>query len=352
MDYKSLFSASGADAILITDPVNMRYVSGFKGGEGIVYISPSRSVLITDSRYTEAASKESSFELIEEGYTAKRENIISECINADGAKNIGYEDVSMRCSEFNKFKDALPQVEKWTPLGSKVSDLRRIKTPEEIENMRAAAHIADEALANLLEILKPGMTEKQIAAELEYRMRVRGAMGTSFDTIIASGVNSSLPHAVPSDKIVEKGDFITMDFGCLVDGYCSDMTRTIVLGKADEKQKEIYNTVLSANLAALEVIKAGVTGRYVDSVARDLITAAGYGKNFGHGLGHSVGLEIHENPRFSPSDGSVIEAGVIMTDEPGIYLPGWGGVRIEDMLVVTEDGYDMLSHSPKELIEL
>ena len=200
--------------------------------------------------------------------------------------------------------------------------------------------------------MKPGMTELEAAAELEYLMKQEGAEDLSFNTIVASGLNSSMPHAIPGTKQFEKGDFITFDFGCKYKGYCSDMTRTVVLGKASDKQKEIYNVVLKAQLAGLDALKAGKSGASVDKVARDIIADAGYGEYFGHGLGHSVGLFIHENPRLSPSDDTILKENMIETVEPGIYVPGLGGVRIEDMVVVTKEGHINLAHSPKELIEL
>lgn len=342
----------GADAVLITDPMNMRYFSGFKGGEGAVYLSKNRQVLITDSRYTEAASKESDFELIEEGGGRKRYQILETLLKEDGAESVAYEDLSMRCSELFDFQEKLPHIKEWVRLGDKADACRMIKTQEEIEKMAKAASIADEALEKLLGELEIGMTEKECTARLEYLMKKLGADGTSFDTIFASGIHSSMPHAVPTDKKLEKGDFVTIDFGCKVDGYCSDMTRTVVMGKANARQREIYYTVLEANEKALDALKAGVIGKDIDAIARKVIADAGYSEYFGHGLGHSVGLYIHEEPRLSPAENRAIEAGMIETVEPGIYIPGWGGVRIEDMVVVTETGFEFLCHAPKALIEL
>ena len=341
-----------ADAVLITDPYHMRYVSGFRGGEGILYISRGQKILITDSRYTEAASKESNFTVLEENREHDRYCLLSAALAQDGAESIGYEDRSLRCSEFARLQEKLPQVKIWIPAGDQVERLRRIKRPEEIACIEQAEHIGDLAFEEILNLLRPGMTELEAAAELEYRMKKHGASGLSFDTIMASGMNSSMPHAIPGNKKLEAGDFITMDFGCIYEGYCSDMTRTVVLGKADEKQKEIYRIVLEAQTAALEAIRPGLTGREVDAVARNIIAKAGYGACFGHSLGHSVGLQIHEEPRLSPSGKDLLEPGMIETIEPGIYVPGFGGVRIEDLVVITEDGCRNLTKSPKELIEL
>ena len=352
MDYEKIVRESGADALLITDPYNMRYLSGFRGGEGIIYLSENRQVLITDSRYTEAAGQETKFQVLEENRDHPRMTLLSQCLEEEGAKRVAYEDQALRCCEFHRMQEKLPLVGEWLPLGGSIDRLRRIKTPQEQEYLARAEAIGDAAFAELLKILRPGMTELEAAAELEYQMKKQGASGFSFDTIMASGKNSSMPHAVPSAKKLEAGDFVTMDFGCLYEGYCSDMTRTIVLGKANEKQKEIYRIVLKAQEAALAVIKAGLKGQEVDKAARDIIQKAGYGPYFGHGLGHSVGMFIHEEPRLSPSDPTILEAGMSETVEPGIYVPGFGGVRIEDLVIVTETGCRNLTSSPKELIEL
>lgn len=351
---KGILEELNLDAVLITDPYNMRHISGFRGGEGVLYISAAQKVLVTDSRYTEQAEKESDFTVVEENREHKREQILKESMEKEQKGDVfamGYEDGSLLCSQFDKLKAALP-VRKWQPLGERIDSLRIIKTEEELKYLAKAEEIGDRAFAKLLPLLKPGMTELEAAAELEYLMKKEGAEDLSFNTIVASGLNSSMPHAIPGEKKLEEGDFVTFDFGCKYKGYCSDMTRTVVLGKANEKQKEIYHIVLKAQLAALDVLKAGMSGSSVDKVARDIITEAGYGEYFGHGLGHSVGLFIHENPRLSPSDDTILQPGTIETVEPGIYVPGFGGVRIEDMVVVTEEGCVNFSHSPKELIEI
>ncbi len=352
MGIERILSKLEMEAILITDPYNMRYISGFRGGEGILYISDKRKVLLTDSRYTEAAGRESDFQVLEYGRQKKHTDILRELMEQEQITRLGYEDEAMLCKTFQQYRNAFPMIREWIPAGGEVKKLRQIKTEEEIRFLRQAEAIGDQAFSKILDIIKPGMTEREIQAELEYQMMKAGADGTSFDTIVASGLHSSMPHAIPTDKKTEKGDFITMDFGCRYQGYCSDMTRTIVLGKASEQQKEIYRIVLEANLAAEAFVHAGMVCREVDKIARDIIADAGYGAYFGHGLGHSVGLEIHESPACNTQDKTVLEPNMIMTIEPGIYIPGFGGVRIEDMIVITKEGIEILSHSPKKLLEL
>lgn len=352
MGIDSVLEEFKLDALLITDPYNMRYISGFRGGEGTLYISRNNKVLITDSRYTEAAGKESDFTVIESNRNHKTTDILLKLLQEENGVILGYEDEAMLCKTFRTYQKELPVVKEWVPVGGAVTKLRQIKTEEEIGYLRQAEAIGDIAFSKILDIIRPGMTELEIQAELEYQLMKAGASGTSFDTIVASGIHSSMPHAIPTDKKVEMGDFITMDFGCRYMGYCSDMTRTIVLGKANDKQKKIYQLVLKANCITESFLHAGMICREVDKIARDIITNAGYGRYFGHGLGHSVGLEIHESPACNTSDTTVLQPNMIMTIEPGVYLPGFGGVRIEDMVVITRGGYENLSHSTKELIEL
>lgn len=269
---QELIKKEGLVGMIITDPYNMRHISGFRGGEGALYISATQQVLITDSRYTEQAEKESDFTIVQEHRGHTREQIFAECLEKEeGTLAIGYEDQSLLCSQFDKMKKALP-VKEWVPMGGKVDALRRIKTAEEIEYLAQAEHIGDIAFSRILDFLKPGVSELEVAAELEYQMKKAGAEDLGFNTIIASGLNSSMPHAIPGRKKLEAGDFVTMDFGCKYEGYCSDMTRTVVIGKANDKQKEIYNVVLEAQLAGLAAVKAGKTGKEVDKAARDIIT--------------------------------------------------------------------------------
>ncbi len=346
------------DAILITDPYTLRYYTGFKGGEGVAIVTEDKYVLITDSRYTEAASMESEFEVEEFGVSRPKKDIITSVLKDKNVLAIGFEDDSISYNDYKYFEGILSGDEfsygevQLKPLKGQLLQPRRVKTAEEIGFLRQAEHIGDLAFTDMLGVLKVGMTELEVAAELEYRMKRHGAEGFSFDTIAASGVHSSMPHAIPTDKKIEEGDFLTLDFGCLYQGYCSDMTRTVCFGRASEEQKKIYNIVLEAQLAVLDAVKPGLVCKDVDAIARGFIKDAGYGDYFGHGLGHSVGMYIHESPAFNTRDESVLEAGMVISDEPGIYLPGKFGVRIEDMIVITEDGYENLAHSPKELIEI
>lgn len=344
---KSILDSEKIDAMLITDEYNMRYLSGAEY-EGLFFGLKDRGFILTDSRYTEVATKQSrGFEVIElkTSYT----DIIKEFINKFNIKTIGFEDKNMTYSVYKNYSSLGAE---FRELGDNVDRLRVIKSEQELEYLKMAESIGDKAFDYILGIIKPGMTEIEIAIELENAMKRNGAEKTSFDSIVASGINGSMPHAVPGRKKVEIGELITMDFGCKYNGYCSDMTRTIMLGKANDKQKEIYNVVLEAQLAALDALHAGVIGCEVDKVARDIIAKAGYGNYFGHGLGHSVGLFIHEFPSLSPKSNTPIEENVIVTVEPGIYIPNFGGVRIEDMVVVTKDGHINFAKSRKELIEL
>ena len=341
-----------ADALVVSDGYNMRYLSGFRGATGYLYLSGKRRVLMTDARYTTMAREEApDFEITElvPGETYGR--ILDRLMEEDGVKKAAYEDAHMLVQTYRKLQTAC-RGRLTVPLGERLDLLRCVKTPEELERLADAEAIGDRAFSHMLDVLKPGMTELEAAAELEYFMKTNGAENLSFETIVASGANSAMPHAMPSGKKMEAGDFVTMDFGCVCGGYCSDMTRTVVLGKASAKQKEVYNVVLEAQLAALDKIKSGVRCCDVDKAARDRISSAGYGSFFGHGLGHGVGLYIHEEPRLSRLCDTVLQPNMVQTVEPGIYLPGFGGVRIEDMVAVTEDGYRNLTHSEKKLMEL
>lgn len=352
MKFDAILDELKVDAILVTDGYNLRYFSKFRGGEGTLVITRNTKTLIVDSRYTEAAKEESDFRVVEFNRENPRLNIINDIIALENIKVMGFEDRSMLVSDYSEYLENLKGLEEFVPVKDALLKERSIKTEEELSYLKKAEEIGDMAFSDILGIIKPGMTELEIACELEYSMKRHGAGGFSFDTIVASGIHSSMPHAIPSEKKIENGDFITMDFGCLYNGYCSDMTRTVVCGKASNEQKEIYNIVLKANEMAEEAIRPGMMCKEADKIARDYIESKGYGKYFGHGLGHSVGLFIHESPALNMRDETILKPGMIETVEPGIYLPGKCGVRIEDMGVITENGYVRYSNSPKELIEL
>lgn len=339
------------DAVIISDKLNIRYLSNFTGSSGYLYVSKRKKILLTDFRYLEQASKQcSEFEIIDffkKGLIETLNDIIKE----DNAHSIGFEDSKITYKEFVNFEDGLKNVE-FVELNDLVEEIRMVKDKEELENIKMAAEIGDKAFKHILDFIKPNMTEWEVALEIEYFMRKNGAVKLSFDTIVASGLRSSLPHAEPTNKKIVSGDLVTFDFGCIYNGYCSDMTRTIIMGKANDKQKEIYNTVLTASDRALESIRAGLKGCEVDKIARDVIDNAGYKEYFGHGLGHSLGLFIHESPRLSPKDDTILKENMVMTVEPGIYIPNVGGVRIEDLVCITKEGHINFVTSPKELIEL
>lgn len=348
---QSILKDLSMDAVLISNGNNMRYLSGFAGETGYLYISDKRHAVITDFRYTYQAEAEAKgYEIITIGNNGYEE-AINDILRTEQIKRLGFEADDILYSKYRSLKEKL-NIEELIPLDDEITRLRRIKTPKELEYIKRAEAIGDEVFSQILSFIKPGMTELEIAARIEYLLKVNGGQRTSFPAIVASGINSSMPHAVPTQKKIEVGDFLTMDFGCVYEGYCSDMTRTIVIGKASEKQKEIYQLVLNAQLAALDVIKPGMKGKEVDQVARDIIYQAGYEGCFGHGLGHSVGLFIHENPRLSILEEEVLLPGMIETVEPGIYVRGFGGVRIEDLVAVTENGCENFTNSEKKLIEL
>lgn len=335
------------DAVLITSPHNLRYFSGFSGGEGAILLQKNEQFLFTDFRYTEQAEKEAkNFEIIRwNGYVD-----LCGFIRGRKIKNIAFEDLFMTVEEYKHLTEMTGI--NFTGKSCEIEKKRMVKTPFEIEKIRRAEEIGDLAFSRVLKYIKEGVSERDIASEIEYFMRKNGADKTSFDTIAVSGKKTSMPHGVTGDKKIEYGDFITLDFGCVFEGYCSDMTRTVVLGEASEKQKEIYDTVYKAQLAGLDAIKRGESGKNADKASRDIIKEAGYGEFFGHSLGHGVGLLIHELPNLSPKSNIILEDNMVVSCEPGIYIPGFGGVRIEDLVVVSGEKCTVLSKSEKKLTEI
>lgn len=343
---QALLKKINIDCLIVSDFRNIRYLSGFSGSSGTLLVLEDRIILLTDFRYVEQAEQETvDCEIIKYSNSLydNIKNIIEEYTV------IGFEESYTTVEDFENMKEKIVN-KTWMPV--KLDKLRMIKDEQEIGYIEKAVEIADKAFSQLLPKLHIGMTELEAAALLEFELRKNGAEGTSFSTIVASGQRSSLPHGHPTDKKLTKGDFVTFDFGALYNGYCSDITRTVVMGKADNKQKEIYQIVLSAQMAAIEGLKKDITGKQGDAYARDIIMKAGYGENFGHSTGHSLGLAIHEEPRLAPSCDVVLRPGMVVTIEPGIYLPNWGGVRIEDVAVVTDGAAKVLTKSDKDLLEL
>jgi Xaa-Pro aminopeptidase len=340
----------GLDAMLITSEPGEFYAVGFRG-EGVVLVTAQESWYYTDSRYIEAAQAQ--VELAHVSLPEKGKNYrqtAEELIQAHGWKTLGFEEDYMTVSAHGLWTKELSA--RLEPASQLLAELRSRKDQEEIAAMTAAQRIAEQALEKTLAMVKPGVTEKEIAAYLEYQMLCLGAEKKSFDTIVASGPNGSKPHAVPSERAVQQGEFVTIDFGCKVNGYCSDTTRTVAVGEPTDEMRKVYDLVLQAQLAGIAAAKGGVIGKEVDAAARKVIQDAGYGDYFGHGFGHSLGIEIHEAPNFASSNDKPMPVGAVASAEPGIYLPGKFGVRIEDVVILTEDGCVDLTQAPKELIIL
>ncbi len=337
-------------AALITGDISRRYVSGFSSSAGLVFVTKEKSYLIIDGRYFEKAEQQAKgCEVIL--LTDLRKQIYA-IIEEHGIAVVSIESKAMTVSELEDYKKLFNAliVDSSSWLSATLERMRIIKTEEEILKIEAAQRIAEAAFSKLITSIRVGMTEKQVASVLNFYMMDLGADGISFDTIAASGVNSACPHAVPTDKKLENGEFLTLDFGAVVDGYHSDMTRTVVIGKPDEEMKNMYNAVWGANTDALKAVRADITGKLLDNVARSTLDAWGYEKYFTHGLGHGVGLEIHEAPNVSPKSPFTLREGMVITIEPGAYIPHKYGVRIEDMVVVTSDGCLNLTKTPKTLI--
>ena len=340
-----------ADAIVLTEPLSQYYICGFRYTDGYVLVTAKSAHLITDFRYVEAAQKlaPEGFEIVTPARGDGMVKYMREVLEREGAKTVAFEEDRITYAEHEKLANALGVT--LVPSRGAVETMRRIKDKGEVDKMRAAQKITDDAFTHILGVITPEMTEIEVATELEYFMRKHGAEDKSFDTICVSGSASSLPHGVPRNVKLERG-FLTMDFGCIIDGYHSDMTRTVCLGKADDEMKRLYATVLKAQLAAMEGAKVGMKCAAIDAIARDIIEDAGYHGAFGHSLGHSVGLEIHEAPNFAPRSSDFFENGHVMTVEPGIYLAGKYGCRIEDMIYAEDGKVISLTASDKQLIEL
>jgi Xaa-Pro aminopeptidase len=342
----------GIDALLVSRGPNVRYLTGFTGSAGVVLVGPDDTVLITDGRYAQQSREQ----LASAGVDARIEIAPTQAARraaleqqAAGWARLGLEAHGVTWAEQRSYDEWLAPTE-LVPTEHLVEGLRAVKEPEEVARIHAACAIADDALGAVLPRLAEGVTERGFALALELAMRERGASGTSFETIVASGPNGAMPHARPTDRVVERHELVVVDFGCVVDGYCSDMTRTMSVGDPGDRAREVWDVVAASQVAGRDAVRAGVACRDVDRASRAVIEAAGWADAFAHGTGHGVGLEIHEAPRVASSASGTLEPGHVVTVEPGVYLPGVGGVRIEDTVVVTDDGAEALTAFPKQLV--
>lgn len=346
---RALMTEDMIDGYLVTSPANLRYLTNFTGTAGVAFITQEQAYFITDFRYMEQANNQT------QGLTILQHqgDIVGEIIRLVESQQIsvfGFEDAFLTVAEYSVFEEVIDA--ELAPASGLIESLREQKDDAEIAIIEKACAIADEGFQHVLKMIRPGMTEIEVANQLDFFMRSLGASGTSFETIVASGARSALPHGVASEKVIEKGDMVTLDFGCVYQGYVSDITRTFAIGDPGQELKDIYQIVLGAQQKVIDAAKAGVTGAQLDAIARDFITQAGYGEAFGHSTGHGIGMEIHEGPNISRSNEAELMIGNVITDEPGIYIAGLGGVRIEDDLLILAEGNRILTQSPKELIIL
>lgn len=337
------------DCVIITKPENRRYFSGFTGSSGMLVISKETNHLLTDFRYIEQATEQAELSQVVRYSTTPFEHL-NAIVEEYDFRRIGFEGEYVAYDGYGKLSQCHNGVE-WISVS--LDPLRMIKDELELSSVIKAIQIADKAYSHIVSFIRPGMKEREVALELEYQMRKLGSQKPAFDTIVASGERGALPHGVAADRVINTGDLITLDFGAVYKGYHSDITRTFCVGQASDKQREIYDIVLNAQLAGIEAVRPGLSGKDIDTVARNIIDQAGYGQYFGHGLGHGVGLAIHEDPRLSPSNVNILmQPGMLVTVEPGIYIPGWGGIRIEDIVLVTAVGCQVLTASSKQFIEI
>jgi Xaa-Pro aminopeptidase len=343
---KPFFEKYNMDLLLVEHPQNLRYLSGFSGSEGTLLLTQEEGWFISDSRYTLQAAKEvEGLTVIEQ---AERHEGLQVLVNQLSASNLGFEAAHTTVSAHQRLAAKLTSV-KLVAIGAELDEIRTGKDSKEIEQLSKVASIASESMEAVLSMIRPGLTEATLALELEFEMRRRGADGRAFDFIVASGIRGAMPHGRASDKEIEYGDLVTIDFGAVLNGYNSDETVTLAVGAISKKQQQIFDTVLNAHDMAIAAIKPGVSCKKIDAIARDYISEHGFGDYFGHGLGHGVGLDIHEKPVISPRSEAIAEEGMVFTIEPGIYIPGFGGVRIEDTVAVTSTGCSLLTNFSKQL---
>lgn len=337
------------DAILITSPINRRYVTGFTGTAGAAIVTANEALFITDFRYIEQATEQAKdFTIIQH-----KQKMIQELHNQLeklSVKRVGFEKDHTTFTEYEQYQRTFSK--ELIPVSGILEDLRLVKSASELSIMKQAAKIVDDAFTHIQRYLEPGVKEMEIANELEFFMRRQGATSSSFDTIVASGYRGALPHGVASEKEIQNGELVTMDYGALFQGYCSDTTRTVAVGNISDDLRKIYDTVLAAQLKGLEEVQPGITGKEADTIVRDYIDSKGYGEYFGHSTGHGLGMEVHEQPSLAQSSETVLKPGMVVTVEPGIYIPDLGGCRIEDDLLITESGNERLTFAEKELVQL
>ena len=348
---RAILEKNDLDAMMLTEEFNRFYAADFPsiGTDALALVTKRGAYYFTDSRYTVAAEEQ--VRDAEIGLVTRERSYpvwVNEVIRKESLRAVGFDDAYMTVADWRKYREKLEC--ELVPASELLRELRTVKDPEEERRLIAAQRISEQALSEVMALLRPGLTEKAVAAELQYRMLLHGAEKMSFDPIVVSGARGAMPHGLPSDKVIERGEFVTMDFGCMFRGYCSDMTRTVAVGSATEEMRRVYGVVLAAQKAGIAATRAGRTGREIDGVARKIIEDAGYGEYFGHSYGHGVGVEIHEGPGLGPGGDKPLPAGAAASAEPGIYLPGKFGVRIEDVVLIREDGCEDIALAPKELI--
>jgi len=344
---REILQELSADAFLVTHLPNIRYLSSFSGSAATVIVSKTRNFFFTDFRYKDQSAVQVKGFEIKVNYNVSDE--LKKVIDQEGYKKIAFEPGHMTVNQLGNLKKLFNDVE-FIPVFERLEKLTMPKTPDELAKIRIAVEITDKTFSSMLEFIKPGITELEVSAEITYTHKKLGASKDSFDPIVASGWRGALPHGIASEKVIKSGEMVTLDMGCVYDGFCSDLTRTIAVGNPSEELKKIYQIVLDAQLKAIDAVREGASSKAIDSIARDYISQNGFGDKFGHGLGHGVGIEVHEMPGLNQRQDIPLQANSIVTVEPGIYVEGLGGVRIEDDILVTATGKEVLNKSPKELI--
>ncbi len=344
-----LLAGTGIDVLLVSELLNVRYLTGFTGTNGLALLGPRVRTFLTDFRYVTRAAEE-----VDSSFERRRASqdlldAVPEVL-AENPVRLGFEDDHVSVRQYRRLAEMLGEQVELVPAGGLIERLRSVKEPEELERIREATKLADAAFERVLSDGLIGRTEREVAMALDQEMRARGAEGPSFETIVATGANGALPHATPRDVEIHDGELVVIDWGAELDGYCSDCTRTLAAGDPSEQARELYDLVLRAQLTGLEAVTAGRSGRETDAIARKVVEEAGHAEHFGHGLGHGVGLDIHEGPRLSQRSEDDLHAGNVVTVEPGVYLPGRFGIRIEDLVLVTDDGCEILTSLPKALL--